>query len=158
MKSDFGKIRKSSKRAVFDIIPYRPRGEEPRSFDSTRRFFKPNDSRRTIKLTSHLKVKNLIRKILRKYVLVEKIRSNRRARFVRDLEKSQRRHDALEPRQQKIPKTISPNACRIVCSRLEFKLNIVMSAMLANLEHCNIYFETKSIISKCPALNPKKRS
>ena len=98
MKSDFGIIRKTSKRAVFDLIPYRPRGEELRSFDSTRRFFKPND-RRTIKMTSHLKVKNLIRKILRKYVLVEKIRSNRRARFVRDLEKSQRRHDALEPRQ-----------------------------------------------------------
>ena len=98
MKSDFGIIRKSSKRAVFDLIPYRPRGEEQRSFDSTRRFFKPNDSRRTIKMTSHLKVKNLIKKILRKYALVEKIRSNRGARFVRDLEKSQR-HDALKPRQ-----------------------------------------------------------
>ena len=48
MKSDFGIIRKSSKRAVFDIIPYRPRvWDKPRSFDSTRRFFKPND-RRTI--------------------------------------------------------------------------------------------------------------
>ena len=50
-------------------------------------------------MTSHLKVKNLIKKILRKYALVEKIRSNRGARFVRDMEKSQLRRDALKPRQ-----------------------------------------------------------
>ena len=41
--------------------------------------------------------------------------------------------------------------------KAQFKLNIVISAMLAILEHCNIYFETKSII-KMISIEPKEKT
>ena len=40
--------------------------------------------------------------------------------------------------------------------KAQFKLNIVISAMLAILEHCNIYFETKNII-KMFNIEPQKK-
>ena len=41
--------------------------------------------------------------------------------------------------------------------KAQSKLNIVISAMLAILEHCNIYFETKSII-KMISIEPKEKT
>ena len=40
--------------------------------------------------------------------------------------------------------------------KAQFKLNIVISAMLAILEHCNIYFETENIIKI--SIEPKEKT
>ena len=76
------------KRAVFDILPHRVEGieEEARSrkFEVCCRFLRSLTSRRSWKseMANQWKLKNLIRKLIRNYFLVEKVRLIRNGRSI----------------------------------------------------------------------------
>ena len=99
----------SSKRAVFDILPHRMRSEEEevqsRKFDCSRLV---RSLSRTKSWKSHLanqsKLKSLIKKLVRKYILLEKIRLLRNGRntesSVMDEKRKNLLHSTSSSRQQ----------------------------------------------------------